>query len=471
MDHVCSLRCVLCGAEYQPDQVDYVCPHHGVEGILDVVYDYERIARTSDPARISRSEDRSIWRYVDLLPVAKAELAAWRAELAAVDDITRGKASLPHPLFATGWTPMYHSRGLGERLGLPGLYIKDDGRQPSASFKDRASAVGIVKAHESGRSVLAAASTGNAAASLATLTAGLGFTTHIFVPEAAPPAKIAQLLIHGATVFAVKGTYDQAFDLCLQASQTFGWYNRNTGYNPYLSEGKKTAAFEICERLTRAVGPPAGTADGWRAPDRIYVSVGDGCIIGGLGKGLRDLWTLGWIDRLPRLMGVQAEGSAAVYNAWQRLRGSASLRKQGANGGRWVLASPPFGQPLRAAIEPVEPHTLADSISAGLPRDGVKALAAVADTAGDVITVSDDEILEAMTILGRESGIFAEPAAGAAFAGLLKSLRAGQVADEETVVVLITGSGLKDIASAVKAAGRPSVIEPTLDAVQATLSG
>jgi threonine synthase len=296
----------------------------------------------------------------------------------------------------------------------------------------------------------------------------LGFETNIFVPESAPPAKIAQLLIHGAHVFAVKGTYDEAFELCLQASHEFGWYSRNTGYNPYLSEGKKTAALEICEQLGQE-------GQGWRAPDLIYVSVGDGCIIGGLGKGLRDLWALGWIDRMPRVMGVQAEGSAAVSNAWQRLRqsGIAALFPgpgPKASGYRSVLAKRPFGQPLRDAIVPVEPHTLADSISAGLPRDGVKALAAVADTNGDMVTVSDGDILDAMALLGRQAGVFAEPAGAAAFAGMLRDLCEGRIAPDETVVVLITGSGLKDVTSAVRAAGEPCHIEPSLAALKMALS-
>ncbi len=459
MDHILGLRCVLCGAEYQPDEVEYVCPRHGDEGILDVIYDYDLINRRTSPGQISQSDDRSIWRYSDLLPIDAGKLAAWRAELAGESHLA------PFPIFQVGWTPMYHAKALGESLGLPNLYIKDDGRMPSASFKDRASAVGIVKARELGRTALTAASTGNAAASFATLTAGLGFTTHIFVPESAPPAKIAQLLIHGSNVFAVKGSYDQAFELCLEAGHAFGWYSRNTGYNPYLSEGKKTAALEICEQLT----PPGNSQDMWRAPDRIFVSVGDGCIVGGLGKGLRDMQALGWIDplRVPKLMGVQAAGSAAVHDAWQRLQASgfAPASSEGS-----VLAQSPYGQPLRDAIEPVDPHTLADSISAGLPRDGVKALAAIIDTGGDTVKVSDEEILAAMTEMGRQAGVFGEPAGAAAMAGLLKSLGEGQIGPDETVVVLVTGSGLKDVASAVKAAGQPQHIEPNLEAVRRALA-
>jgi threonine synthase len=377
---------------------------------LDVVYDYREIARHIDPVRLASSQDFTIWRYKPLLPV---------------------KPESPVPPLTVGWTPLYHAKRLGEKLGMPNLYIKDDGRQPTASLKDRASAVGIVKAMELGKEVMSAASTGNAASSLAGLAASVGLKCIIFVPKTAPQGKIAQLLIYGATVLAVDGTYDQAFDLCLEASKEYGWYIRNTAYNPYLSEGKKTAAYEICEQL------------GWKAPDWILVGVGDGCIIGGLGKGLRDLVSLGWIDKLPKLMGVQAEGSAALYNAW----------KEGTE-----------------EVKPVEPHTIADSISVGMPRDRIKALRAVRYTGGAFITVSDEEILEAMRLLGREAGIFAEPAGAAPFAGLLKARKEGLIGPEEKVVVLVTGNGLKDVGAAMKVAGNPIIVEPDIKAVREAIS-
>jgi threonine synthase len=410
MKHVLGLKCVLCGQEYGVDEVLYVCPHHGDDGILDVVYDYREIARHIDPVRLASSQDFTIWRYKPLLPV---------------------KPESPVPPLTVGWTPLYHAKRLGEKLGMPNLYIKDDGRQPTASLKDRASAVGIVKAMELGKEVMSAASTGNAASSLAGLAASVGLKCIIFVPKTAPQGKIAQLLIYGATVLAVDGTYDQAFDLCLEASKEYGWYIRNTAYNPYLSEGKKTAAYEICEQL------------GWKAPDWILVGVGDGCIIGGLGKGLRDLVSLGWIDKLPKLMGVQAEGSAALYNAW----------KEGTE-----------------EVKPVEPHTIADSISVGMPRDRIKALRAVRYTGGAFITVSDEEILEAMRLLGREAGIFAEPAGAAPFAGLLKARKERLIGPEEKVVVLVTGNGLKDVGAAMKAAGNPIIVEPDIKAVRKAIS-
>jgi len=404
MDHVLGLKCVLCGAEYDVGEVLYVCPRHGYEGILDVVYDYDLIGQRLTKDHLARDQQtNSIWRYADLLPIADPSLAS--------------------PL-QVGWTPLYRAERLGERLGLKHLWVKDDGREPTASFKDRASAVGVVKALELGREVITCASTGNAASSLAGLATSVGLTTYIFVPQTAPQAKVAQLLIFGANVIMVEGTYDQAFDLCLEASKEYGWYSRNTAYNPYLSEGKKTAALEICEQL------------GWEAPDRIFVSVGDGCIIGGLWKGLKDLRALGFIDKMPKLMGVQAEGAAPLVRAWREGTEEA---------------------------KPVVLDTLADSISVGVPRDRIKALRAVRQTGGEYVAVSDEEILDAMRVLARRAAVFAEPAGATGFAGLAKLVREGRIDPEERIVVLVTGNGLKDVASAIQATGQPHLIEPTME--------
>ncbi len=412
------LKCTLCGAEYAADEVRYVCPKHGDEGILDTIYDYAKIAETTSPRRIAESKDESIWRYADLLPLDHPRQSA--------------------PPLQVGWTPLYHAETTGRQLGLSHLYIKDDGRNPTASFKDRASAVVVAKARELGVEIITTASTGNAGAALAGLAAAAQMPTVIFVPETAPQAKIAQLLIFGSRVMLVKGNYDQAFDLCLAASKEFGWYCRNTGYNPYTVEGKKTASLEICEQLSTLMGSGQG-GGGWRAPDRIFVSVGDGNIISGLWKGLRDLAALGWIDRMPKLMGIQAEGSAACYNAW----------KAGTD-----------------KITPVRAETIADSISADIPRDGIRAVRAVRETGGAYLTASDDEILGAIRDLARSSAVFAEPAGATAYAGLVKAVHAGMVKSDETIVCLITGSGLKDISSAMKVAGEGTRIEPSLEAVR-----
>jgi threonine synthase len=409
MDHIFSLKCLICGKEYSPDQVDYVCPDHGDDGILDVQYDYDLIGRRISQGDLLHSTNYTIWRYKPLLPV---------------------RPDSPVPPLAVGWTPLYRADRLAAELGLQHVWVKDDGRQPTASFKDRASAIAVVKAQEKGAGIITTASTGNAAAALAGLCASVNQPNVIFVPESAPQAKVAQLLVFGSTVMLVQGTYDDAFELCLLAAKEYGWYNRNTAYNPYMTEGKKTASYEICEQL------------GWQTPDRIFVSVGDGCIIGGLHKGLKDLLALGWIDRMPRLMGVQATGSAYMAQAWANAED--------------VLTKPP-----------IQAHTLADSISAGLPRDRLKAMAAVRGTGGAYLQVSDQEILSAIPALARGCGVFAEPAGAAAYAGLAKAVDDGLVDPGERIVVLVTGNGLKDVTSAMKsveqAGTHPYHVAPELE--------
>jgi len=407
-----SLRCVLCGEEYVPEQVAYVCPRHGNDGILDIQYDYVGLRAQVRRADL-QSGPHSMWRYRALLPLDEQSV-----DRALRDDT---------PLRAVGWTPLYHVHRLGETIGLPQLFLKDDTRQPTGSFKDRASALAVVRAREVNAEVITTASSGNAAAALAGMSACVGMPCVIFVPASAPVAKVAQLLIFGAQAFLVEGTYDEAFDLCIEASHEFGWYCRNTAYNPYMSEGKKTVSFEIAEQL------------GWHVPDYVFVPVGDGCIIGGVHKGFRDLFAMGWTTKMPRLIGVQAEGAAALVQAW-------------ATG--------------TERVTPVEAHTLADSICVGLPRDRVKALRAARETDGAFLAVSDADILQAMRLLAREAGIFAEPAGATGFAGLHKALQTGLVDSTARVVVLVTGSGLKDVESALRATGQPVRIAPTLAAVR-----
>lgn len=417
MEHVRHLECLVCGKRYAPDEVDYVCPDHGDDGILDVVYDYRAIDVLSPRATIEASRDRSMWRYRPLLPIAAASMV---------------------PPLRIGWTPLYATPRLAARVGLSRLWVKDDGAQPTGSLKDRASAVAVVKARERHAPVVTTASTGNAAAALAGVAASVGQETVIFVPAAAPQAKIAQLLAFGARVVLVEGTYDDAVDLCLAAAKRFGWYNRTTGYNPYMSEGKKTVALEIAEQL------------GWESPDVVVVSVGDGCIIGGVAKGFRDLVALGWVEQMPRLVGVQATGSNYLTEAWQR--------------GEDVLTKPP-----------IDAHTVADSISAGLPRDRIKAMRAVVDSGGAFVTVTDEEILAAIPLLAGASGVFAEPAAAAAVAGLRPALEAGAIRDDDRVVVLSTGTGLKDVPSAMRAVEAAGAVAhrvpPEIEAVERLFAG
>jgi threonine synthase len=321
---------------------------------------------------------------------------------------------------------------LAHTPGVKELWVKDESRNPTASFKDRASSVVVAQAQQIEAEVVVTASTGNAGAALAGMAAAVGQKAVILAPRSAPPAKIAQLLVYNAEVILVDGTYDDAFDLSIQAAQEFGWYCRNTGFNPLTAEGKKTAAFEIWEQLI------FGKLEKQGKTLSVFVSVGDGNIISGIHKGFRDLDALGWLINMPRLYGIQAEGSAAVANAY--------------HSGNEVIV-------------PVSASTLADSISVDLPRDGVRAVRAARETGGAYLTVSDREILSAIAGLGKV-GIFAEPAGATAFAGFLKALDMGFITSDDPIVVINTGSGLKDTRAAVQAVPEAKVIEPSLDALK-----
>jgi threonine synthase len=415
-------RCSLCNAEYLPGQVTYTCPQDG--GNLDVVLDYDAIRQKFQPEDLSARAEESLWRYLPLIPVPDPG----------------GEGT---PLRAAGWTPVFKLGRLAERLGLESLWLKDESRNPTASFKDRASAVVVARAREIGAEVVVTASTGNAGAALAGMAAAIGQKAVIFAPRSAPAAKVAQLLVFGARVILVDGTYDQAFDLTIQAAQEFGWYCRNTGYNPFTAEGKKTAAFEIWEWWNTENGE-SGTENVNKrnhTPLTIFVSVGDGNIISGMHKGFKDLLALGWMEKMPRIIGIQAEGSAAIANAFHA---------------------------RTEEIIPVAAKTIADSISVDLPRDGVRAVRAARESGGTYIQVSDDEILQAIAALG-PLGIFAEPAGAAAYAGLVRAVGQQIIRAGDPVLVLNTGSGLKDVGAAMQAVAPAPVIEPTLEAIKRIL--
>ena len=409
MGRIATLRCVTCGSDYDPNRIDYTCPACGPRrGTLEVLYDYEVLKRKLTRESFAQSGDPSMWRYLPLLPI--------------------GGVNHVQPL-RVGWTPIYRYPDLASELGLSGLFVKDDGQNPTASYKDRASSVVVIKAQEKGRSVVTCASTGNAASSLAGFAAATPLETVIFVPETAPEAKVAQLLVYGAKVFLVRGSYDIAYDLAAEAVEAFGWYNRSAAVNPYLVEGKKTGAFELGEQLD------------WCPPDTVFVSVGDGSVISGICKGFSELEEIGLIDRSPQVVGVQAEGAAPIASAFARYGGG------------------------DVAIEDIEAETVADSICVGSPRDVVKAVKYVHANGGRFTTVSDGEILDAIAFLARRTGVFAEPAGAAAFAGLRRLAETGELAGK-SAAVMITGSGLKDIASVRKTAGEPIAVEPSLSAVE-----
>jgi threonine synthase len=422
MNKFLGYRCSLCGTEYSPTEVTYTCPKDG--GNLDVLLDYEAIKTKYKPEDILSRNDPSLWRYLPLLPVSVPE-------------------GDPTPLHAVGGTPVFKLTRLADKLGLQNLWLKDESKNPTASFKDRASAIVVARAQELEADVVVTASTGNAGAALAGMSAAVGQKAVIFAPKTAPQAKVAQLLVFGAKVILVDGTYDDAFDLTIKAADEFGWYCRNTGYNPFTAEGKKTAAFEIWEwwQEAHALWHDEFGQDLDHPPLTVFVSVGDGNIISGIHKGFKDLLALGWLPRIPRIIGVQAEGSAAISNAFH---GNTET------------------------ITPVSANTIADSISVDLPRDGVRAVRAAKETGGTYVNVADEEILKAIAELGKV-GVFAEPAGATAYAGLVKAAAMGLVGREDPILVLNTGSGLKDVRAAMQAVEPAPVIKPTLSAVKKLL--
>lgn len=400
MKNVIDAKCTSCGAVYDAVPGLTTCTKCG--GILDIEYDYSYIRSVLSPDELAARKDYSMWRYREFLPVG-------------------GESRLPK--LRVGWSPLYKSERLANKLGIKELYIKDDGINPTASLKDRASAMAVVKAEEAGKEIIACSSTGNAASSLAGNAAAAGMKTYIFVPERAPKGKVAQLMMFGATVISVKGDYEETFRLSAEAIDRWGWYNRNAAINPYLMEGKKTVSLEIAEQL------------GFKMTDYVAISVGDGCTIAGVWKGFKDLYAAGFIDRLPRLISVQAEGCCPINTAAARKTMD------------W---------------KPQEENTIADSIAVGVPRNPVKALNAIRESDGVVVNVSDQEILEAMRILGRTAGVFAEPAGAAGTAGLRKAIAKGMIPADSSCVTVVTGNGLKDVANAIRAAGEPISIEPDM---------
>lgn len=398
MKNVKCARCVRCGREYAavPDLTNCACG-----GILDIVYDYEYIKTKLTKDVLRQRENHSMWRYRELLPVEE---------------------DTPDTPLRVGWSPLYEEPALARQLGLGKLWVKDDGQNPTASLKDRASAMAVAKAREAGASIIACSSTGNAASSLAGNAAAAGLKTYIFVPERAPKGKVAQLMIFGANVISVKGNYEETFKMSAEAIEKYGWYNRNAAINPYLSEGKKTVALEIAEQLD------------WQMPDYLAISVGDGCTIAGVWKGLKDLYAIGFIDKLPRLISAQSTGCYPINRAIQ----------------------------MNTAWHPMEENTIADSISVGVPRNADKALMAIRESDGIAVNVTDEEILAAQRLLGRTCGVFGEPAGVTGTAAVKKACEEGLIEKGATVVSVVTGNGLKDVANAIKSAGEPLHIEPDL---------
>ncbi len=388
--------CSECGREFEITPELMVCPHHEqrpdrpLRGVLEVRFDDEVAEKFRQSLDI-----------FDILPVPREFF----------------------PPIPVGNTPMWSPSNLRKRLGLPNLYLKDDTANPTGSLKDRASFLVSAFAKMHGVNDIVVASTGNAGSSMAGIGAAAGQKVTLFIPAAAPKAKLIQAFQYGAHVVRVDGNYDLAYDLSLEYSRRFGGMSRNTGYNPMTIEGKKTAAIEIFLQLGR------------RAPNFVFVPVGDGVIIAGVYKGFADLMRAGLIETMPTVFAVQAKGSNALCQAMEK-----------------------------GDFEPVSAQTVADSISVDVPRNGYHALANLKRYGGRCVEVTDDEILEAQLLLSSTTGLFAEPAASASLAGLLKVRNS--IDRDGTIVLLITGNGLKDIAAAQKLVELPQKLIKSIDELE-----
>ncbi|NOZ34810.1 MAG: threonine synthase, partial [Chlorobi bacterium] len=373
-------------------------PDKPPKGVLKVIYNYSEILKiTSSDIFVKLKETK----FIDLLPINN---------LKSLSELRVGE------------TPLYKQLNLkGEKL-LFNLFLKDDSQNPTFSFKDRASYIVSAYAKENGIDTIVAASTGNAGSSLAGICASQNQKAIIMVPETAPLAKLTQIVMYGATIIPVKGTYDDAFDLSIKATERYGWYNRNTAFNPFTIEGKKTVSFELYDQLNQTV------------PDKIFVPVGDGVIISGVFKGFEDLIKLGIIEKMPTIVAVQSEGSDNL---------SRNIDNE------------------KFEIKPSK--TIADSISVDIPRNFYMAKQFIKKYDGEYLTVSDKEIIEASALLSRNTGLFAEPAAATAFAGILSQKENGKIKDNTNIVVLLTGSGLKDLKSVQSVISIPEAIEPVVE--------
>jgi threonine synthase len=397
-------KCTNCGTQFMGSQLLYLCPDCNKtnspllppKGVLKTIYNYaELIKKGVTFNKLKKSN------FLELLPIDNTE-------------------SLPN--LKIGNTPLYFIKEINNSKLAFNLFLKDDSQNPTYSFKDRASAIVSAYAIEKRFDTIIAASTGNAGSSLAGICASQGQKAIILVPQDAPIAKLTQILMYGATIIPVKGTYDDAFDLSIKATEEFGWYNRNTAFNPLTIEGKKIVAFELFEQLDYDV------------PNRIFVPVGDGVIISGVYKGFEDLLKLQIIDHMPTIVAVQAKNSNNLISNIKNI--DFKIGKS---------------------------TTIADSISVDIPRNFYMAKQYLEDYNGEYISVSDQEIIEASQILSKNTGLFAEPAAAAAFAGMLTYNNTNSLSDYSKNVVLLTGSGLKDLKTVNSVLSIPNAILPTIN--------
>ncbi|MCF6367202.1 MAG: threonine synthase [Bacteroidales bacterium] len=400
-------KCTDCGKEYSQSEVTYLCTvcaekntsNKPPKGVLKIIYDYENLSSFGDTNAVFNRLKES--NFIDLFPIKNSE---------------------SFPKLKVGNTPLYKQTELNGKTLPFNLLLKDDSQNPTYSFKDRASYLVSAYAKENGIDTIVAASTGNAGSSLAGICASQNQKAIIMVPKTAPLAKLTQIVMYGATIIPVKGTYDDAFDLSIKATEKFGWYNRNTAFNPLTIEGKKTVSFELYDQLGQTI------------PDRIFVPVGDGVIISGVYKGFEDLLKLGIIEKMPIIVAVQSEGSDNIA--------------RNMNTDNFVLKAS---------------NTVADSISVDIPRNFYMAKQFIQKYKGELMTVSDNEIISASAELSKNTGLFAEPAAATAFAGIINYMSMNKLEADSNNVVLLTGSGLKDLKSVQSVISIPDAVEPDVE--------
>ena len=404
---IMELRCLRCGHKHAPTKGLYTCKRCG--GKLDIIYDYGAIADRVGKKELAKRPS-GVWKYLEFLPIANRK-----------NIVTLGE----------GGTPLLEAKNLARELKLKHLFLKDETRNPTGSFKDRPMSVGVSKALEFGAKTVVSASSGNAAIALAAYAAKTGIKCYTFVPAGAPLSKLAQLSMHGARVVRAKarGKGDPTYRLMREAWQRFGWHPIPSAgaFNPYQPEGSKTISYEIIEQL------------GWEVPDWVMVPTGAGTLLSGNAKGYLEFTQLGFVKRMPRLASIQAEGCAPLVKAF----------KEG---------TPPHEIPTWPS-----PKTVASGLVDPYPWDADTAIPAIKRSDGAAETVSDGEILDAEKLLAKSEGIFAEPSGAAGLAGLRKLLDAGIVNRSDVVVVEVTGGGLKDVKTAMELAEELLVIEPKLE--------
>jgi L-threonine synthase (EC 4.2.3.1) len=397
-----NLRCIRCGREYDGGEVIYTCE---CGGLLEVRLD---ISSVEIDKREYEGVPLSVWKYKKLIPIEREPIT-----------------------IKEGGTPLYRCKRLGEKIGVKDLYVKHEGLNPTGSFKDRGMTVGVTKSLELGMRTVACASTGNTSASLAIYGAKAGIPVVVLLPGGKVAlGKVAQALMHGAKVIEIKGNFDDALEIIRRLCDEEKFYLLNS-INPYRLEGQKTIGYEVADEL------------GWNAPDRIILPVGNAGNISAIYKGFRELKELDWIDEIPKMTGIQADGSAPIVRA--------------------------FRERERDIVPEKNPETIATAIRIGAPVNAVKALAAIYESGGIAETVTDDEIIRSQKDLARLEGIGVEPASATSLAGLKKLVEKGEIDRDERIVCITTGNLMKDPEEVVDVCDRPTEVEASLEAVKKAL--